>query len=560
MKIEPKNIHILTGNNDEYLNEEVIIYIVRPKTKILENFLQVYYKYKAPTNVLIYIPGETYENIEFMTYYELTEHFNIFSFNIDLLPIDNDLLTLVNEDSLKEIYIDKNLTAISELANAFVKLESCFGKVTNRYIKGDKAKFFADLLEVKEKENEIKTDDEILGMIVLDRSIDFLTVLATNYSYEGLIDDFYGISFGSTKLKESYIKKQVKESNKKETFHLTSFQNSFYSELGCMHYLDVKQYLFNIRQYYENVAKRSKESKKASLDDITRDTADINTFVKEVKNNLFVNENILYDIIQNLSESDFIEYIKKEQFLLTGEIPPNLHLYYEDYICDKKDLIQLLKLMVIESLTQGGIENYNLIKRDILNFYGYQNIFLFRDLERLGWLKEKQILKKIKNLIEMSHGQLCTELELISNSFSQKKIEDCSYVMSGFCPISLRLIERAVEGKWNKILDTLKKMPGELRFPKDESEMAKPVKDINTIFLVFVGGVTYAEIAGVRYLNKKFKEAYDKSTSEKPTRKQLIIVTTGIISNKKIFSNLGKTFENNYTMKKFYEQFNKEKK
>ena len=233
-------------------------------------------------------------------------------------------------------------------------------------------------------------------------------------------------------------------------------------------------------------------------------------------------------------------------------MPKNLHLYYEDYICDKRDLNKILKLMVIESLTQGGVQNYNSIKRDILNIYGYQNIFLFRDLEHLGWLKEKTY---IKNLIEISYDQICKKLELVKSDF-QEKTDDCSFTMGLFCPISLKLIEKGVEGKWNKIQDILKKMPGDLSFPVDESEIAKPSKEVNTIFLVFVGGVTYTEIQGVRFLNRKFKEAYDKSTSKKPTRKQLIIVTTEILSSKKIFLNLGKEFRNDYSMKKFYEQAN----
>ena len=95
------------------------------------------------------------------------------------------------------------------------------------------------------------------------------------------------------------------------------------------------------------------------------------------------------NIISNVSDAQYIQYIKNEQLLLTGELPPNLHLYYDDYICDKGDLLKILKLMIIESLTQGGIQDYNTIKRDILNIYGYQNIFLFRDLEHLGWLKGK---------------------------------------------------------------------------------------------------------------------------------------------------------------------------
>ena len=213
--------------------------------------------------------------------------------------------------------------------------------------------------------------------------------------------------------------------------------------------------------------------------------------------------------------------------------------------------------MVIESLTQDGIKNYNDIKRDILNIYGYQNIFVFRDLERLGWLKEKTY---IKNIMEMNYEQLCEKLQLVNMNYNEKKVEDCSFVMSGFCPISLKLIEKAVEGKWTKIQDIIKKMPGETTFPFDETEIAKPNKEVNTIFLVFIGGVTYTEIGGVRFLNRKFKEAYEKSASKKPTRTQLIIITTGILSTKKIFNNLGKEFKNVYSMKQFYDQSQNPKK
>ena len=213
--------------------------------------------------------------------------------------------------------------------------------------------------------------------------------------------------------------------------------------------------------------------------------------------------------------------------------------------------------MVIESITQGGIQDYNSIKRDILNIYGYQNIFLFRDLEHLGWLKEKTY---IKNLVELNYDQLCEKLELVKSNYNEQKIEDCSYAMGGFCPISLKLIEKAVEGKWNKIQDILKKMRGEVNFPMDESEIVKPKKEVNTIFIVFIGGVTYTEIAGIRYLNRKFKEAYDKSSNKKPTRKQIIIITTGILNSKKIFLNLGKDFKSIYSMKQFYENTQKPKK
>ena len=563
MNIQIRNVHTIDDNQKSYynlveINEQVNLYITQSRKDkfllFLEAYFFIYSKFQDIETFFIFIPGETYEIRDYIISNQLTFRFKTFNFRMDLIPIDNDLLSLEKEKYFREIYIDKNLSSISELANAFVKLESFFGKVKYRYLKGDNSTIFLNLVNEKEKENDLKVTDEIFGMIVLDRSVDFLTTITSNYTYEGLIDDFFKINLGNIKIKESFIRDtniNIKNNNNQEkylTYALTSFNNSFYSQIGCMHYLDVNKYLNKLTEHYQLITNNSKK-KDLSLEELKKITYDLNVYLNEIKSPLLANKNILYHIINSISNEQYIQYIKNEQILLTGELPPNLHLFYEDYISDKRDLYQLLKLMSIESLTLGGIKDYNSIKRNILNVYGYQNVFLFRDLEKLGWLRDKS-----KNSINMNYIQLCEKLELVKIDFNNEKPEDFSYVMGGYCPIGLKLIEKGLEGKWNKIQDIIKKIPGEASFPNDESEIYNPTEEINTIFLVFIGGVTYTEIEAVRFLNRKFKENYDKSISKNPTRIQLIIITTCILNTNKIFSNLGKTFKDSYSFKEFHQQ------
>lgn len=563
MNIQIRNVHTIDDNQKSYynlveINEQVNLYITQSRKDkfllFLEAYFFIYSKFQDIETFFIFIPGETYEIRDYIISNQLSFRFKTFNFRMDLIPIDNDLLSLEKEKYFREIYIDKNLSSISELANAFVKLESFFGKVKYRYLKGDNSTIFLNLVNEKEKENDLKVTDEIFGMIVLDRSVDFLTTITSNYTYEGLIDDFFKINLGNIKIKESFIRDtniNIKNNNNQEkylTYALTSFNNSFYSQIGCMHYLDVNKYLNKLTEHYQLITNNSKK-KDLSLEELKKITYDLNVYLNEIKSPLLANKNILYHIINSISNEQYIQYIKNEQILLTGELPPNLHLFYEDYISDKRDLYQLLKLMSIESLTLGGIKDYNSIKRNILNVYGYQNVFLFRDLEKLGWLRDKS-----KNSINMNYIQLCEKLELVKIDFNNEKPEDFSYVMGGYCPIGLKLIEKGLEGKWNKIQDIIKKIPGEASFPNDESEIYNPTEEINTIFLVFIGGVTYTEIEAVRFLNRKFKENYDKSISKNPTRIQLIIITTCILNTNKIFSNLGKTFKDSYSFKEFHQQ------
>ena len=543
------------------IKEETVIFVIKPEKNIFNVIIQMHWILKSQRQNLIknliFIPGENHDIIEYMIDNNVFNEFNIETLNFDLIPVDIDLLSLERDNCIKEIYIDNNYTSISDLACALVKLETCFGKVQHRYVKGDLAQAFCTTVEEKEIENNLKTNDEILGMIVLDRSIDFITLMTTNYTCEGLIDEKIGINLGRIKIKESILKENLTknkiESEKLIPYGLTTINNPFYCSFRCMHYLDALKYINTIKEYYTNIAQASKESnKKLSIDKLKELTQELNYYMTSIKDNLIMNENIINYIVQPLRDPNYIKYIEKEQLMLAGDLPSNLYSFYEEHLCEQRDLKSLIKLMILESLTQNGVKDYQKLKREILNIYGYQNIFLFRDLESLGWLKEKELLKNLRKIIDITYSQINEKLQLVKLSDDFTKVEDCSYVLGGYCPLSLKLIETAVEGRWSKIIDTVKKMPGITNYPSDESVISNPNKDKNIIFIVFVGGVTYTEIEGIRYLNRKFSEEYKNKKRKKRT--QFIILTTGILNVKKIFGNLGKDIHSSLTMKQFYEQ------
>ena len=171
-------------------------------------------------------------------------------------------------------------------------------------------------------------------------------------------------------------------------------------------------------------------------------------------------------------------------------------------------------------------------------------------------IKEKV---NIKNMImELTYPQILNKLGLINPDANdpKNKFKDCSYIFQGYCPIILRLIERAVEGKWGKLRDVITKIPGYTMFPDNESEIEHPPhsdqQKVHTIFVLFVGGVSYNEIAGIRFINRKLKAAYDKvkEKDKNATRVQLIIVTNEILNKKRIFDSLGKEFKQSFSFKK----------
>ena len=452
------NITVLDGKEKDLnfimkFQEETMIYIMKPNKKFFDNILQIHLMLKAiiPNMkvYIIFIPCENYDIIKHMIFSHVKEDFTIENLNIDLIPIDNDLLSLEKDNCLKEIYLDQDYTSVTDLAYSLVKLETIFGKVKHKYIKGDLGLKFCKILEEKEKENIYRNaTGEILGLLAFDRSVDFITLMTTNYTYEGMIDEKFGINFGRIKVKEKILKENLYKkpvtSDKLVTYGLTTEFNEFFCSLRCMHHLDVIKYLVKIREHFKLISDKNKSKKNnmtmAELHDLT---SEINYFVSKLREPLIINENIINNITQSLNEPNHLKYIEKEQLLLSGAFPNNLHDFYDELLFEKKDINGLIRLMILESLTQNGIKDYYNLKREILNIFGYQYIFLLRDLETLGFFKEKILLKSIKkNMTTMTFNQMNEKLGLIKFDFNREKIEDCSYVLGGYCPLSLKIVEK----------------------------------------------------------------------------------------------------------------------
>ena len=119
------------------------------------------------------------------------------------------------------------------------------------------------------------------------------------------------------------------------------------------------------------------------------------------------------------------------------------------------------------------------------------------------------------------------DLKLIYEEVDVNNPNDSSYAYGGYCPICVRLIEKAFSNGWDSIKETLKKLPGETDFPINESEIINNEKNERKYFLaVFIGGITYGELAAIRYLNKINKN------------KKIIVLTTSMINTNKIFKAL----------------------
>ena len=544
----------LLQNNPPDIQSPILLYVIPPKKECLEliekhikdNFdktsMRVYLdkkdsKKKGKNKVedeekeikkefhIIFIPKIVNECSKFLKESNYNDFYHIYNLNMDIFPLDYDLMSLENDSAFYDLYIEENLNIISVLVRAIVKYENIFGKIKYKYYLGNLAKKLNDLLL---KEEEISpsidkaNDPGTFSCFIFDRESDMITPLCSTFVYEGLLDEFFGISLNSMKVHIDILGKKPNDKIKSDEIRLDLSKNDkFYTRIKDYNYNKIKFFLNNKLKEHNKLLEESKV-KSTSLSQIQENILKIK-LLKEERPSL-VNQINLIDYITKLKklpkEQLFLFY---EQTLLLGESSSTIFESIEDEIAQKGDLYKIIRILCIYSLINGGIKNkiFDQLRRDILNIYGFQEIFFLNNLEKMKMLKSYDS----SNLF---YYDINKKLKLIDDSVDLNNPNDAAYSFSGYCPILVRLIEKAISKGWNSIKDVLKKLSTDFEYPNDEQEILNnnDNKEKKYILLVFIGGITYGELASIRYLNNKLND------------KKFIVLTTGMINSKKIFNSL----------------------
>ncbi len=508
------------------VDSEVMIFLVPGKLFFLVEILAIIDKYfkerQSSVNLvnnqsiefnIIFVPtidSECQSIIEKSVYHDFIKVHNL---NMDIYTIDYDLISLEEQDALKDLYIDRNYNCLSILSRSILKFQTVFGKIRYKYIKGTLGKRLYDLLKKDEEKIHFHNNNEILGSIFIDREIDFITLFCTQGSYEGMIDENFNINLNSIKVPPKLLEKDIKKDLLKLDL---SHSNKLYTMIKDYSFSKIRVFLPNRLIQHSKIIEEGK--KETDIMKIQKGIEKVR-LIKEERQSLTDHINIADYLSQQQKNPFYSVYVLFEQQLLFGELPNQLHEYYSDHLCKKEDKNIILRFICLESISQSGIKSkyYDTLKRDFINTYGFQEIFLWNNLEKM------RILKKDDRTY--TYYKANKNLNLIYENVDLMKEDDVSYAYGGYCPITVKLIEKVVKGGWEKIISALNDLPGETYFPENEDRIVNP-KGKNFILLVFIGGITYSEIAGIRCLNNQLKNI------------KFIILTTHIITIKRFFQSI----------------------
>ncbi|XP_055811433.1 vacuolar protein-sorting-associated protein 33 homolog [Solanum dulcamara] len=449
-----------------------------------------------------------------------------------LIPLDEDILSFELDVAYKEHLVDGDTTSLWHIAKAIHKLEFSFGLIPNVRAKGKASVRVADILNRMQSEEPVNTSEmgvpEINTIILLDREVDMITPMCTQLTYEGLLDEFLGINNGAVELDSSIM--GVQQEGKKIKVPLNS-SDKLFKEIRDQNFEVVVQVL---RQKATSMKQDYTE-----MQTTNQTVSELKDFVKKLNSlpEMTRHINLGQHLTTFTSKPSFLGRLDMEQTLVEAESYDICFEYIEEMIHKQEPLINVLRLLILFSITNSGLpkKNFDYLRRELLHSYGFEHIATLNNLEKSGLLKKQETKS---NWITIKRA-----LRLVVEDTDTANPNDISYVFSGYAPLSIRLVQHAIRSGWRPIEEILKLLPGPHSDIKRGGFSSSPSLDSlngslhnsdkvvdgrrSLVLVVFIGGVTSAEISALRFLSAQEGMAYD-----------IIVATTKIVNG----STLTETF------------------
>ncbi|KAL1325689.1 hypothetical protein HN51_035759 [Arachis hypogaea] len=441
-----------------------------------------------------------------------------------IVPMDEDVLSFELDLAYKECQVDGDTSSLWHIAKAIHKLEFSFGVIPNLRAKGKASVRVADILNRMQAEEPVNSSDmvmpEINTLILLDREVDMVTPLCSQLTYEGLLDEFLNIKNGSVELDASIM--GLQQEGKKTKVPLNSTDKLF-KEIRDLNFEVVVQILrqkaTSMKQDYTEMTTTSQS------------VSELKDFVKKLNSLPEITRHI--NLAQHLttftSKPSFLGQLDMEHTIVESQSYDICFDYIEELIHKQEPLTTVLRLLILFSVTNSGLpkKHFDYLRRELLHSYGFEHITTLNNLEKAGLFKKQE---SRSNWLTIKRA-----LQLVVEDTDTANPNDISYVFSGYAPFSIRLIQHAIRSGWRPVEEILKLLPGPHLETKRGAFSNSPSFDslsgVSTgiakvpdgrralVLVVFVGGVTFAEISALRFLCSQEGMAYD-----------LIIATTKIVN------------------------------
>lgn len=427
---------------------------------------------------------------------------------LDFIPFDSDILSLELDTAFKELMLDGDTSSRYYCARGLMQLQRLYGVIPQVKGKGAHALAVKNLLTLMRREMGTKAPStgggQIDSLVLVDRSVDPLTPLCTQLTYEGLVDETLHIKNGVVQLGG--------EGGKHQKFALNS-ADKVYLELRDLSFAAVGPKLSERAKTLQTDYKGSKGSE--------RSLAELKDFAAQLKSlpNITRHINLAEAINRVIARQNFRDRVTVEQSLLDGHSVDGCCETIETLMYQNEDLMTVLRLLCILSHTQGGVpkKHWDVLRREVLHTYGHEHILTLGALQESGLLKVQAGGRPTFPAIKKA-------FRLLLDNVSDTEPTDIAYTFAGYAPLSIRLVEHALrsQGEGSSkdagLEEALKAIPGpafDILQTVDEHGQAieRPAGSASAqgarankrqvVLVMFIGGVTFAEIGALRFLSTR---------------------------------------------------------
>ncbi|XP_063433464.1 vacuolar protein sorting-associated protein 33B-like [Mytilus trossulus] len=448
-------------------------------------------------------------------------YITIHELQMDLIPLDRDILSLELPQFFRSFYLDSDHTWIQTIAKSLINIQALCGIIPNVYGIGKGSKMVNDLMKNILGEKLSGPDYskcDIGNLILIDRDVDFVTPLCSQLTYEGLLDDTFGISCGYIEFGKDVTGKD------QSTKLLLSSEDQIFDEVRNRHFSNVFEYLSSKAKSLQ-----TEFDQRHGLESV----GDMKDFVATKLRGLKAQKAALSHhigacevILGKKTKGEFEEYLQTEHSLLEGTALRENMTFIEELINKQSNMLQTLKLLCLLSLTLDGIpaRDYKSLKKQYCQSHGFEQMLTFYNLSKLGMITDQELttiqpatsLGKVTSSMaamtkHSSFKSLCRRLALIpkTDDINLKSPTDMSYVFSGaYSPLSCKLVEQALTRETFLGMEEITKhLPGgvfaEVNAKQAKGKMPSSLPPSSKVVLVyFLGGCTYSEISALRFLGR----------------------------------------------------------
>lgn len=497
-----KSIILISSSNEKYL---------RSMMTFLNEFCE-YFKEKDFNLYMLIYPRRDYiskQLIDNMANERVKLRLKVVKdLNFDFFPLEDYLLDLDYDQALTELYKTNEFNIHNLSAESLYKFQILFGRFNNVVSIGsnaDKVVHVLDQIKRENKEEPLPAATLYHNCIVIDRNVDLITPLMTQFTYTGLLDEVFGVKNNLLHIPANIINKTI-ESKDKMYFNLKNDKDPEYRKIKDYNYTHFVNYVKRLlpeleAQKVDKEVLKTKGVSKEMLDNQIR------------KDFMEKHLNLILKIDARLKQVDDFEKTTFQTSVILGDA--TLFDRLVDDIQIQLPIEIVLNLLILTNFALGGFtsRNFETLHKEIVDAYGVGFVNTLFNLEKAGLFINKDDKESNFDLVNLNNLiNYKKTFEILDENVHLKTERDVSTCYNGYIPILVRIIETILQ---NSPKDTSLSV----KYQDDQNKQLFSQQDGVLVFIV--GGVSYSEISCLQRLASQ-------------NNKNMMICTTNMINSKSL--------------------------